>query len=58
MKCENCPYFALEGIENNMNWCKLYSAEAPIEGCEAERDTFIKEQEMFEGFMHKNSTGE
>lgn len=44
MKCDSCPYYGLEGLEYNMNWCKLYSAKAPVEGCEAERDVYLKQQ--------------
>jgi hypothetical protein len=50
MKCEKCPYYGLEGVKNNMDWCKLYSAKAPVDGCEAERDAFIKQQEMMKPF--------
>ena len=50
MKCENCPFYAIEGVQNDMNWCKLYNAEAPVEGCENERAAFIKHQElMYDG---------
>jgi hypothetical protein len=41
MKCENCPFYVLEGVQNDMKWCKLYNAEAPVEGCENERDALI-----------------
>jgi hypothetical protein len=51
MKCENCPFHAVEGIQNDMNWCKLYSAKAPIEDCEGERDAFIKQQQLMQGFF-------
>ncbi|UCF07883.1 MAG: hypothetical protein JSW28_09625 [Thermoplasmata archaeon] len=54
MKCENCPFFVVEGVENDMSWCKLYSAEAPVDGCEAERDAFIKQQEMMQSYSDKS----
>ena len=50
MKCEKCPYYGLEGVKTDMDWCKLYSAKAPVDGCEAERDAFIKQQEMMKPF--------
>jgi hypothetical protein len=53
MKCENCPYYTLEGVETDMNWCKLYSAQAPVEGCEKERDAYLKDQELMQSFMEK-----
>lgn len=53
MKCENCPYFAVEGVQNNMNWCKLYNGEAPIQGCEGERDALLKQQELMRGYLEK-----
>jgi hypothetical protein len=56
MKCEGCPYLALEGIENDLKWCKLYNAAAPIEGCEGERDAYLKQQEATSGFLD-NSPG-
>ena len=53
MKCEKCPFYGVEGIENDMSWCKLYSAEAPVNNCEAERDAFIKQQELMRAFYDK-----
>ena len=50
MKCERCPFYKVEGVKDDLNWCKLYSAEAPVNNCEAERDTFIKQQEMMKPF--------
>ena len=46
MKCERCPFYRVEGVKDDMDWCKLYSAEAPVNNCEAERDAFMKQQEM------------
>jgi hypothetical protein len=54
MKCENCPFHAVEGVENDMEWCKLYSAEAPVVNCEAERDAFIKQQEIMRSYFEKS----
>ena len=45
MKCSRCPYLALEGIENDLSWCKLYNAQAPVPGCEKERDVYLKKLE-------------
>lgn len=53
MKCENCPFLGLEGVENDLSWCKLYSAEAPVHGCEYERDTIVNQQEMMQTFLKK-----
>jgi hypothetical protein len=57
MKCESCPYLALEGINNDLSWCKLYSAAAPIEDCEGERDTYLKQKEIMQSYL-KNETEE
>ena len=51
MKCENCPYMALEGIDTDLSWCKLYSAAAPVEGCEDERDTYLKQKEIMQSYI-------
>jgi hypothetical protein len=53
MKCEKCPFHAMKGVENDLNWCKLYTAEAPVEGCEAERNALIREQELMQQFFEK-----
>lgn len=53
MKCENCPFYVVEGVQNNLSWCKLYSAEAPVDGCEGERDALIRQQELMQGFFEK-----
>jgi hypothetical protein len=53
MKCEGCPYLALEGIENDLKWCKLYNAAAPVEGCEGERDAYLKQQEAMQDFLNR-----
>ncbi len=45
MKCERCPFLGVEGVQNDLSWCKLYSAEAPVTGCEYERDTLIQKNE-------------
>ena len=50
MKCEGCPFLGVEGLQNDLSWCKLYSGEAPVTGCEYERDTFIKEHELMQDF--------
>lgn len=50
MKCERCPFYKVERVKDDMDWCKLYSAEAPVDNCEAERDAFIKQQEMMKPF--------
>jgi hypothetical protein len=55
MKCENCPFLGLEGVENDLSWCKLYSAEAPVNGCEYERDTIVKQQEMMQTAFKKTN---
>ncbi|UCE35924.1 MAG: hypothetical protein JSW00_10180 [Thermoplasmata archaeon] len=51
MKCEKCPFHGLEGVQNEMNWCKLYNAQSPVEGCEEERDTLIMQKELMQGFQ-------
>ena len=53
MKCEKCPLYTLVGLKNDLNWCKLYNAEAPVVDCEYERDTLIKQQELMQGFFEK-----
>jgi hypothetical protein len=53
MKCENCPFYGLEGMQNDMSWCKLYNAEAPVQDCEGERDTFLRHQELMFGHLEK-----
>ncbi len=53
MKCENCPFLGHEGVIKDYTWCKLYSAQAPVEGCEYERDTIISQQEMMLSFLKK-----
>ena len=53
MKCENCPFYVVEGVQNDTSWCKLYNAEAPVEGCEGERDALIKQQELMRGYFEK-----
>ena len=58
MKCENCPFYAMEGVQNDLNWCKLYYAEAPVEGCEGERDALIKQQEMMNQIFEREDEGE
>jgi hypothetical protein len=58
MKCDSCPYYGLEGIKNDMNWCKLYSAAAPVEGCEGERDAYLEQQEMMQDFLKNDEQDE
>jgi len=53
MKCENCPFYVVEGVQNDTSWCKLYNAEAPVEGCEGERDSIIKNYELMQAFLQK-----
>jgi hypothetical protein len=55
MKCENCPYYGLEGIQNNTNWCNLYSAAAPIEGCEKERDAYLIQKKIMQDLFKSES---
>jgi hypothetical protein len=56
MKCESCPYYGLEGIQNDLNWCNLYSAKAPVEGCEKERDAYLLQKKMMQD-MFQNKEG-
>jgi hypothetical protein len=48
----------LEGVKYDMNWCKLYSAAAPVEGCEGERDAYLEQQEMMQDFLKNQEQDE
>jgi hypothetical protein len=58
MKCESCPFLTMEGVQTDLSWCKLYSAEAPVKGCEGERDTLISQREIMENIFNKEQKEE
>jgi hypothetical protein len=58
MKCENCPFYTVEGTKNGLDWCKLYNAKAPVNGCEVERDGLIKQYQLMQEFFETRQKNE